>query len=302
MSWICRCGPATWRWLLKWGLTAVCPFIKVFAAERGPRQTWEATTRLLSFWSRARLPPPLPEAVLFEWLGRTKSSGVLDSFCHERVAIVAQHASGLSQAELRNQDSEIADVLEQAIKPAPFLDRNQKRAGWNWLKREQRDKVRRGPLMDGDTLADIRSRLPSVFSASGFDFLLLRNEQAFIEEGRLMDHCMDQTPTFYLNDGQLHFSIRCRASGQRIATCNLGIGSRHLAVAEVLGPENQFSPKSVKQATEMLARQHELFNAVARALNTSNEAEQVLLDWMPAHRTTDVLATDVFCATRAPGL
>ena len=257
------CGPATWRWLLKWGARPLWPFIRLHTHES--RRAWQVTARFLSLWSRAGLPAPLPSPVSFEWAGRMPRSSELECCCPERVAVVAKHAACLSPAEAGRQAREMASVLEHAAKPLPLLDRNQKRAGWQWLRRESCDNGRTA-LVDGQVLARIRDRLPSVISVSGFDLVVLRDEQMIAEEGRRMDHCMDLAPSHYLNDGQLHFSVRDEESGQRVATCSLGIGQHRTVVTEVLGCSNQPAPRSARRAVEQLARHPELISAVRQAI------------------------------------
>lgn len=256
------CGAANWRWLLKWGLRPLRPFFRAFAGEDESRHGWRATARFLSLWSRAGLPAPLPEPVSQEWAARMMRLDELDSCCPERVAIVARHAACLSSAEVKDQACEMANVLDNSTKPLPLLDRNQKRAGWTWLRREFRDK-RRAALVDGEALAHIRDRLPPMISISGFDLVPLKGVQAITEEGRLMDHCMGLTPSLYLRDGQLHFSVRRAGSGRRLATCSLSIGQQRPTLAEVRGPGNQPAPKSARRAANRLACHPKLIAALS---------------------------------------
>ena len=259
------CGPATWRWLLRWGLKPLAPFIRSLVADEKFGRAWEVVADFLSLWSRADCPPALPEPVSLEWAGRMGRVSEFGRHCAERVAVVAAHAARLSPAEAKHQACEIAYVLEHVAEPLPLMDRNQKRSGWSWLRREYREKAP-DLSFDSETLARIRGRLPSVVSISGFDLVVLKDEQAIAEEGRLMDHCMELTPLLYLHDGQLHFSVRCSRSGRRVATCSLGIGQVRPVVTEVLGPKNQPAPKSARRAAERLVRHSELVDALQTVL------------------------------------
>ncbi len=255
------CGPASWRWLLKWGIGPLGPFIRPLVADQKFGRAWEVAADFLSLWSRADCPPALPESVSLEWAGRIGRFSEFGGCCPERVAVVAEHAAKLSSGEAKHQACEIADILEHAAEPLPLMDRNQKRSGWSWLRRECSDKTR-GVSVNGETLARIRDQLPSLVSISGFDLVVLKDEQAILEEGRMMDHCMELTPLLYINDGQLHFSVRCLRSGRRVATCSLDIGQVRSVVTEVLGPGNQPAPKLVRRVAERLVSHPDLMGAL----------------------------------------
>ena len=257
------CRPATWRWLLQWGLDPLLPVLRAVAADREPCRAWEVTAAFLSLWSRGGLPPPLRQSLSREWARRMGSIGDLERTCPDRLRLVAEHVASLCSVD--NEVHQIADVLERASTPLPSLDCQQKRAGWSWLHKECRKRSQAVPI-DAETLNRIRHRLPSVISVAEFDLVVLRDEQAIAEEGRLMAQCMDLTPLHYLNDDQLHFSIRRKESGTRLATCSVKIGGCRAVLTEVLGPGNEAASKSERRAAEQLVRHPKLVNVLGEIL------------------------------------
>lgn len=88
----------------------------------------------------------------------------------------------------------------------------------------------------------------------GLDLIVLRDERSIAEEGRLMAHCMELTPSLFLDDGQQHFSVRRQVSGRRVGSCSVRNGYKRPVLTEVLGLANKPSSKSVRRVAELLAR------------------------------------------------
>lgn len=255
------CGPATWRWLIRHGIRPMRPLISALAPGGEADRAWAVLANHLSLWSQARLPPPLPEQVTREWAARIPSMQRLESCCPDRLAVVARYIAHLSAVELSEQVCEIVDVLQQASEALPPMDRNQRRAGWSWLRVERRRAAVVLPA-DAATVERIRESLPAVLSLSGFNVVVLNNRQAIAEEGQRMAHCMASSPSDFLMDGLLHFSIRRRRSAHSVATCSLALGQLGPVLVDIRGRGNQSVGPALSRVAARLARHPQILEAL----------------------------------------
>ena len=245
---LASCGPATWRWLLEHGLDGIESLI-VFLND----DPWPVVSQFLSLWTRAGLPPQMPEPVMDLWAHRFVRAHQLEALCPERVAMVARHAATLDDEQAHRQSEEIVTILQMAAEPLlPPLDPNQKRAGWSWLRKEPRQRERICADQER-VVSPLRARLPSSLRIDYFELVILRDEAGIVEEGQRMNNCLQDDPRSFMNDGRLHFSLRCSVSGESIATCSLGAKGARLVVTEALGLNNDPAPGVARRAAQRLA-------------------------------------------------
>lgn len=243
------CGPATWRWLNQHGTQAIHPLISQLSD--GP---WTALAAFLSLWTRAGLPPPLPESAMAEWAGHLCRASQLHQPCPDRIAIIARHAESLAEPPAACVAQELAVAMVCILDTTlPALDRNQKRAGWPRLKRELQQ-YRQHPE-DEMVMSRLRDRLPASIRIEGFDLAILRDHAAIVEEGERLNHCMKDNPFAFQQDARLHFSIHCARTSQPMATCTLVGRGQRLILASLFGIENGSVPAAARRAAQRLARQ-----------------------------------------------
>ncbi|MGY6588402.1 MAG: hypothetical protein ACXIUB_08960 [Wenzhouxiangella sp.] len=242
------CKPATWRWLLQHGTEPLRPFLATL--EERP---WSTVAAFLSLWIQSGLPPPLSPAITEEWASSLKRPRDLEFHCPQRMAMIARHAATLDKAQQTQQTSEILAAIQLAAQsPLPILDRNQQRAGWPWLRKELRQQ-RCLQLVDEGVMSRLRASLPATLSIGDYEFVILRSKEEIEEEGRRMDHCMNGGAEEFLQDGRLHFSVRCTKNARSLATCSLvGIGEQ-LAPTDVYGFDNATASGALRSSALQLA-------------------------------------------------
>ena len=276
------CGPATWRWLVRWGVDPIMPFIEALAPDRSADRVWRLTIQFLELWTRARLPPPMPGKLSTSWASQLTPTTSLKDFCADRIEIIARHAAALSTQELMDQESALAALLNHSSTALPMPDRNQRRSGMPWLQKEHQRAIRSG--LDPDTLASIRNLIPDEIEAANVTFILLRNERMILDEGRAMRHCMESDPYRHHNDGLLHFSVCCRHSGNRLATCSLNLATNKAEIVDMRSSRNRKVPKKTRERIKKLLNMPEIKEALpCFAKNLETQQTSALALTCPHH-------------------
>ena len=129
-----------------------------------------------------------------------------------------------------------------------------------WLQKEHQRAIRSG--LDPKTLASVRNRIPNEIEAADVRFILLRNERMILDEGRAMRHCMERDPYRHQKDGLLHFSVCCRHSGNRLATCSLNLATSKAEIVDMRSPRNREVPKKTRDRIKELLNMPEIKEAL----------------------------------------
>ncbi|MDZ7790288.1 MAG: hypothetical protein U5L08_07325 [Xanthomonadales bacterium] len=244
------CGPATWRWLLRWGADPLLNFAQAAAANDEPCRQWQVLCSVLGLWTRASLPPPLPPALARAWGRREARRSTLTDYCPERVAIFARHLSENPPALCAD---ELADQLIRLRKPCDRPDSNQKRSGWKWLKRELQHLSSNIPC-SAPTLNALRRAAPAEMTVSGVRFANLSSPAEIFEEGQRLDHCMADYPLRIARSGDLHYSLRHSETGERLGTLSIQLSEESLSLKELAGPGNSRPSPMMRTAALALCR------------------------------------------------
>lgn len=214
------CSPATWRWLQRWGARSLTSLVQGARSKDGGIAHWAALSSLLELWSRAGLPPPLPLTVAELWGRMIPRPSRLLGCCPERLAILAHHLNDTRSSRLEGLESQdVVDCLMRLQDPLPPLDRNQKRAGLAWLRRELQH-FSLSVSCEGLDATTNRTVLRSPIVVSGVRFVPLLDAQEIEEEGHRLQHCMGDDPQSFVFSSDLHFSLRCPDTDKSLATCS----------------------------------------------------------------------------------
>ena len=237
VSGILDCGPATWRWLQCWGIAPILPLVHGTSRGDNRRSQWSALSRVLRLWTRAGLPPPLRQQVAMEWGRRIRGPQDLLTSCPERLAIIASYVHARKSSPLDMEEvEELGDCLMRLEEDWQPLDRNQKRAGWKWLRRD----IHRFSMSVPFLVPLEDEAFPVLIeptAVSGVRFVPLLNFQAIEEEGREQQHCMGEYPGRFIQSG-MHFSLRCAETDRRLATCTFAFRGHRLVLRQFSGYHN----------------------------------------------------------------
>lgn len=232
------CGQGTWRWLHRWGARSLISFIRGACPNGNGKSQWIVLFYLLELWGRAGLPPPLPAALTEVWGQMIPRPSSVLSGCPERLAILAQYLNDTRSSRLEGLEIQnFADSLMRIQDPLPPLDRNQKRAGWAWLRRD----LQRFSLSVPCVVPCSRENRPVLTKAmvvSGVRFVPLLEVGEIEEEGFRLQHCMGIDPHCFAESADLHFSLRCPETDQSLATCSFSHSHERLRLCDFSGVNN----------------------------------------------------------------
>jgi len=245
-----ECGPATWRWLQRWGLRAFLPLIPEVAIDDSGKSIWFALSCFLELWSSAGLPPPLPTTLARQWGRNLFCPSELLICCPERVAILAHSLHAERNIQLAEHEiEEILECLSMIRSRLPPLDKNQKRAGWAWLRQDlQRFSMPIPWVVPAETVT-----WPSFTDAmvvAGVRFVPLLTVDEIAEEGRRLEHCMITQPHCFAESKDCHFSLRCPETDKSLATCTILFADGALRLINFAGPENTHPPRMLFSAVK----------------------------------------------------
>ncbi len=244
------CGPATWRWLLRWGVSSPLSFVQEMTPDSAPARRWQVLGDLLGLWTRAGLPPPLPTSLARAWARREAPMSSLSNYCPDRLAIFAREIG--KNLPSRRLD-ELADQLITLRGLPNRPDPNQKRSGWKWLDRELRQRCPVIPCSPA-ALDSLRQGLPEEVVASGVRFVHLSTPAELFEEGRNLGHCMADHPLEIARSGDLHYSLREIETDDRIGTLSVKPCRESLVLKELAGPGNSAPTRRLLSAALALGR------------------------------------------------
>lgn len=244
------CGPATWRWLLHWGVSSSLGFVLAVEPDIQPSRRWRVITRFLGLWTRAGLPPALPPAIVREWGRRENPMSSFSDYCPDRLAIFARQISKNLSSQ---RPDEIAEQLMRLRDVAVRPDSNQKRSGWKWLDRELQQLCPVYPC-DPATLNALRQRPPEEIVVSGVRFVSLSTPAEVLEEGRALNHCMADHPLGIARSGDLHYSLRDFETNDRIGTLSVTPCRESLVLKELAGPGNSDPSPRMLSAAQALCQ------------------------------------------------